>query len=74
MEINEKTVRELRKKIDTEMNRREIEVIEHWRTELDLIYKKRYESLGALQVDLKNLMERMKNRQAILTRTVREDG
>lgn len=72
MEINEKLMRELKKKFDVETNRREIEIVEHWRTELDVIYKKRYESLGSLQVDIKGLMERMANRTSILGRMVKE--
>ena len=72
MEINEKLMRELKKKFDIEVNRKEIEIVEHWRSELDVIYKKRYESLGSLQVDIKGLMDRMANRTSILGRMVKE--
>jgi hypothetical protein len=72
MEINEKLMREMKKKIELEMNKKEIEVVEHWRKELDVIYKKRYENLSSLQVDMKGLMERMANRAAILSRMVKE--
>jgi len=72
MEINEKVVREMKKKLELEMNRREIEIVEHWRNELDVIYRKRYENLSSVQVDIKGLMERMKNRASILSRMVKE--
>jgi hypothetical protein len=72
MEINEKIVREMKKKFELEMNKREIEIVEHWRNELDVIYKKRYENLSSVQVDIKGLMERMKNRALILSRMVKE--
>lgn len=72
MEINEKIVREMKKKFELEMNRREVEIVEHWRNELDVIYRKRYENLSSVQVDIKGLMERMKNRASILTRMVKE--
>ena len=72
MEINEKIVREMKKKFELEMNRREIDIVEHWRNELDVIYRKRYESLSSVQVDIKGLMERMKNRASILSRMVKE--
>jgi len=72
MEINEKIVREMKKKFELEMNRREIEIVEHWRNELDVIYRKRYENLSSVQVDIKGLMERMKNRASILSRMVKE--
>jgi len=54
------------------MNKREVEIIEHWRRELENIYKRRYESLGSLQVDIKGLLERMGNRATILNKMVRE--
>lgn len=72
MEINEKIVREMKKKFELEMTRREVEIVEHWRNELDVIYRKRYENLSSVQVDIKGLMERMKNRASILTRMVKE--
>lgn len=72
MEINEKLMREMKKKLELEMNKKEIEVIEHWRKDLDVIYRKRYENLSSLQVDIKNLMERMTNRASILSRMVKE--
>lgn len=72
MEINEKIVREMKKKFELEMNRREIEIVEHWRNELDVIYRKRYENLSSVQVDIKGLMERMKNRASMLSRMVKE--
>jgi len=72
MEINEKIMREMRRKLEVEMNKKEIEVVEHWKKELDVIYRKRYENLSSLQVDMKGLMERMANRVAILSRMVKE--
>jgi hypothetical protein len=74
MEMNEKLVREMKKKIELEMNRKEAEIVEHWRKELDVIYRKRYENLSSLQVDIKGLMDRMANRVAILGRMVKEES
>jgi len=74
MEINEKMMRDLRKKLDVEMNRKEIEIVDHWKKELELIYKKKYDSLASLQVDMKNMMERMGNRVSILIKMVREES
>jgi hypothetical protein len=72
MEMTEKTARELKKKIEMEQNKHEAEVLEHWRNELDVIYKKRYESLASLQVDMKQLMDRMNNRMVMLRRQVKD--
>lgn len=72
MELSEKMVRDLKKKFEVEMNKKEIEIIDHWKKELEAIYRKKHESMGALQVDLKNLMERMANRESMLARMVKE--
>jgi hypothetical protein len=72
MEINEKLMRDLKKKVDLEMSKNEIEIVEHWRKEIEVIYKKKYENLSSLQIDLKNLMDRMNNRAAMLSRMVKE--
>ena len=73
MEIDAKLRRDLTKKFELEMNKHEIEVTENWRTELELIYRKRYESLGALQTDLKALISRMTNRVKVLASMVKEE-
>jgi hypothetical protein len=72
MEMNEKLMRELKKKLEIEMDKKEIEIVEHWRKELEVIYRKRYENLGSVQIDIKNLMERMANRASMLVRMVKE--
>ena len=72
MEMNEKLARELKKKFEIEMNKREAEILEHWRNELELIYKKKYESLASLQVDMKNMMDRMNNRVIMIRRQIKE--
>jgi len=70
--MNEKLMRELKKKLEIEMDKKEIEIVEHWRKELEMIYRKRYENLGSVQIDIKSLMERMANRVSILVRMVKE--
>jgi len=70
--MNEKLMRELKKKLEIEMDKKEIEIVEHWRKELEMIYRKRYENLGSVQIDIKGLMERMANRVSILVRMVKE--
>jgi site-specific recombinase len=72
MEMNEKLARELKKKFEMESNKKEAEILEHWRMEIDIIYKKKYESLSSLQVDMKHLVERMSNRINMLMRMVKE--
>lgn len=74
MEMNEKLLRELKKKFEVEMNKKEVEIVEYWKNELELLYKKKYENLSSVQVDMKNLMERMKNRAVILSRMVKDES
>jgi hypothetical protein len=74
MEINEKMLRDLKKRFETEANRREIEILDRWRRELEVIYKKKYEHLGSIQIDIKNLMERMTNRISMVTRIIKDEG
>lgn len=68
MEINEKIVRDLKRKFEIEMDKREAEIVEFWKKELELIYKKRYENLSSMQTDIKNLVDRMNNRISMVGR------
>jgi hypothetical protein len=73
MEMNEKLVRELKKKFEIEMYKKEAEIVEYWKKEVDLIYRKKYDGLSSLQIDIKALMERMNNRTTILNRMAKEE-
>ncbi len=72
MQVDQKMIRELQKKFELEMNKREIEITETWRKELEAVYKRKYENLNALLSDIRMLMERMTNRIGILTKMVKE--
>ncbi len=74
MEINEKMLRELRKKFDVEMNKKEIEILDHWKQEIESVYRKKYDNLAAVQTEMKRVIERMANRISILTKMVREES
>jgi hypothetical protein len=73
MEMNEKLVRELKKKLEVEMNKKEIEIVEYWKNEVESLYRKKYENLSSVQIDMRNLIDRMKNRATILSRMVKEE-
>ncbi|HOJ43347.1 MAG TPA: hypothetical protein PK800_04445 [Syntrophorhabdaceae bacterium] len=72
MQIDEKMVRDLRKKFEIELNKREIEILQFWRQEIENLYKRKYESIGSLQVNLKELMERMGNRINLLQKMIKQ--
>ena len=56
----------MKKKIEAEMVRKEIEIILYWKGEMDKIMSKRPESLGTFQIEMQNFMQRMQNRIRIL--------
>lgn len=74
MEISEKVMRDLRKRFEVEGNKKELEIIEYWKKELENIYRKKHQTMSAFEVDIRALTERMNNRIAMLTRMVREES
>ena len=74
MEMNEKLVRELKRKLEVELNKKEVEIVEYWKNEVESLYKKKYENLSSVQADMNNLISRMKNRVMILSRMVKEES
>ncbi|MGD0624574.1 MAG: hypothetical protein ABSB32_07620 [Thermodesulfobacteriota bacterium] len=56
----------MRKKIEEEMAKKEIEAILYWKGEMEKILAKRPESLGTLQIEMQNFIQRMQNRIKIL--------
>ena len=73
-EVNEKMMRDLRRKFDVEANKKEIEIIDHWKQEIESVYRKKYDNLAAVQIEMKRVIERMGNRISILTKMVREES
>jgi len=74
MEIDPKLRRQIEKRLELSEDQREIEVTENWMKELEAIYRKKYESLAAVQVAMKSLIERMNNRVTIMKRIIREES
>ena len=74
MEIDGRLRREIEKRLELAQNKQEIEATEIWLREIEAIYRKKYESLAAVQAALKGLMERMGNRITVLKRAVREES
>ncbi len=74
MEIDPKLRRELTKRFELETNRREAEVTENWRKDLEAIYRKRHDSMASILLDVKALLERMQNRVKTLTDIIREEA
>ena len=62
-------VEEMRKRVEKELNEKELSITQFWKEEIEKLLKKPAESLGALQVELKNLSARMENRVKALKKT-----
>ena len=72
MEIDPKLKRELAKRFEMETNKKEVEVTENWRKDLENVYRKKHESLSALLIDIKGLLDRMNTRIKTLTNIIKE--
>ncbi|MCX5895231.1 MAG: hypothetical protein NTZ51_05300 [Proteobacteria bacterium] len=62
-------VEEMRKRVEKELQEKELAVIQHWKEEIEKILKKPSESLAALQLEVKNITSRMENRLKVLKKT-----
>ncbi len=72
MEIDAKFRRELTKRFEMESHKREAEITENWRKDLDAIYRKKHESMASFLIDIKALLERMNTRVKTLTSIIKE--
>ncbi|MCX5903897.1 MAG: hypothetical protein NTV89_10615 [Proteobacteria bacterium] len=61
---------EMRKRVEKELQDKELATVQYWKEEAEKIVKKPSESLSALQVDLKSLIARMETR----LRTLKKSG
>ena len=59
-------IAELKKKVEKELVERELNELTFWKEELGKLSQKKSESLGSLQLELKNFIQRMENRIKIL--------
>jgi len=66
-ELNDSAVlKGIKKKVEEEITKKEIETILYWRGEMEKILAKRPESLGTLQMEIQNFIQRMQNRVKVL--------
>ena len=72
MEIDARLRRELTKRFEMESLRKEAEITENWRKDLDAVYRKKHESMASFLIDIKALLERMNNRIKTLTSIIKE--
>ncbi len=58
--------KEIKKKVEEEITRKEIEVASYWKGEIERILAKRPESLSSFQLEIQNLVQRVTNRIRVL--------
>ncbi|MCX5909730.1 MAG: hypothetical protein NTY64_21785 [Deltaproteobacteria bacterium] len=59
-------IKAMRKKMEEEMAKKEIEILLFWKGELDKIQAKRPESLATFQIEIQKFIQRMQNRLRVL--------
>jgi len=59
-------IKGMKKKIEEEMLKKEIDTVLYWRGELEKLMAKRPESLATLQIEIRNFIQRMQNRVKII--------
>ncbi len=65
--LNESTwAKEMKKKVDEEMAKKEMETVLYWKGEMERILAKRPESLATFQIEIQNFLQRMQNRVRVL--------
>lgn len=60
----------IKKKVEEEMTRKEVEVISYWKGEIEKILAKKHEGLGALQLEMQQFLQRMQNRIKVLRQSL----
>ena len=60
--MDEALVKQLKQRVETELQKRECQFVEYWLEELVKIDAKRHKELAGFQNDIKNLISRMQNR------------
>jgi len=58
--------KEMKKKVDEELAKKEIEAVLYWKGEIEKILAKRPESLATFQIEVQNFLQRMQNRVRVL--------
>ena len=59
-------IKEFQEKYEKKIRQQEIEILEHWKAQLEKIVTMRPESIGSLQMQVAKVVEMMANRLKIL--------
>ncbi len=59
-------IKGMKKKVEEEMLKKEIDTLLYWKGELEKLVAKRPESLATLQIEIQNFIQRMQNRIRVI--------
>jgi hypothetical protein len=65
-----KVFKGIKKKVEEEMTRKEIEALLYWKGEVEKVLAKRSDSLATLRLEIQNYVQRMQNRIKMLKSTL----
>jgi hypothetical protein len=60
--MDEALIKQLKNRVEEELRKRELALLEFWLEEMKIVMAKRHKELAALQSDLKNFVIRMETR------------
>jgi hypothetical protein len=63
-------LKSMKKKVEEEIARKEMECLLYWKTEAEKILTKRAQTLASLQLEFQELLQRMQNRIKVLKSTL----
>jgi hypothetical protein len=58
--------KEIRKKVEEEMIRKEVDCLAYWKGELEKVLAKKYDGFASFQIDVQNFIQRLQNRIKVL--------
>jgi predicted component of type VI protein secretion system len=64
--MDQELIKQINQRLQDELVKKEIEVVQYGLTELEHLLEKRHQDLASLQVDLKGLIQKFQNRLKIL--------
>ncbi len=68
-QLDRRLMEQLKRQVQAELAKKEAECVEYWLQELQKVYARKHQTLSELKAELKQLMEKMKNRiQVVKTR------
>jgi len=64
--MDQALMKQISQKVQEELLKKEIEVVQYWLAEVEKLPAKKHQDLGSLQVDLGHLIQKFQNRVRIL--------